>query len=131
MTESYFGNTGERADDAKGTFGSVTRGPAIEVSPGVRIRAIPGNNLMLSYVTIDAHSSAAVHTHSEEQMGLVLSGSCAFSLDGDEKDLKEGDTYHAPPGVPHGVRTGDESCVILDVFSPPRAALLSLIESAQ
>ena len=81
---------------------------------------------MLSYVTMAPHAVAAVHTHDEEQIGLVISGTCEFELDGMTRTLGPGDAYHAPPGVPHGARTGDAECVIVDVFSPPRQALLDL-----
>ena len=60
-------------------------------------------------------------------MGIVVSGSGDFDLDGEIRRVVPGDTYHAPPGVPHGLRAGAEGCVVIDVFSPPRAALVELI----
>lgn len=127
----YFGDQARaRAADATGSYASIDALVEIEAAPGVRIRAVPGDRIMLSYVCFDPHSVAEVHTHDEEQMGIVLSGSCTFSLDGSERVLHKGDTYFAPPGVPHGAWTEDETCEILDVFSPPRAALLELIAKA-
>ena len=104
--------------------------PEIEAAPGVRLRAIAAGNLMLSYVRIDPQSEAPVHVHDEEQMGIVLSGECTFSLDGQERPMRKGDTYHAPAGVPHGAWTSDGGCEILDIFTPPRSALLELIRQA-
>jgi unsaturated pyranuronate lyase len=128
----YFGTKGVgRADGAVGTFASVEEQPEVEAASGVRIRAVAAGGLMLSYVRIDPNSKAEVHTHDEEQMGLVLSGECTFSLDGEERPFRKGDVYHAPAGVPHGAWTGAQACEILDVFSPPRAALLELIQKAK
>lgn len=127
----YFGGEAARAPDAVGSYASVEDVPEVEAAPGVRIRAVSAGLLMLSYVRLDPHSEAAVHVHDEEQMGIVLSGQCVFSLDGEERTMRTGDTYHAPPGVPHGARTFDDACEILDVFTPPRSALLELIRRAQ
>ena len=79
---------------------------------------------MLSQVSMPANVTAAVHTHTEEKIGLVLSGTCEFTLGGVTRKLSTGDVYHVPAGVPHGPRTLDEECVLLDVFSPPRPDLL-------
>jgi quercetin dioxygenase-like cupin family protein len=130
--DTYFSEAAaSRADGATGTYSSVADQPEIEAAPGVRLRAVAAGTLMLSYVSIDPHSEAPTHTHDEEQTGIVLSGVCEFELDGEIRTMRTGDTYHAPPGVPHGVRTGDVPCDILDVFSPPRQALVALIEEAR
>ena len=129
MVSEYFAKGGTaRAEDAVGCYVRIGDLRELEVAPGVRIRAVAGAGLMLSYVTLDPNSVAEEHTHDEEQMGIVLSGSCTFVLDGDERELSEGDVYHAPSGVPHGARTGETVCIILDVFSPPRVALLDLLK---
>lgn len=126
----YFAGEAVRAPGAVGTYGSVDDVPEVEAAPGVRIRAVAAGALMLSYVRIDSHSEAAAHVHDEEQMGIVLSGECVFSLDAEERTMRTGDTYHAPAGVPHGARTSDVPCEILDVFTPPRSALIELIRQA-
>jgi quercetin dioxygenase-like cupin family protein len=130
MSDYFATEEVERADGAVGSFASITDAPEVEAAPGVHIRAIAYGTLMLSYVRLDPNSVAATHLHSEEQMGIVLEGECVFDLDSSERTLKKGDVYHAPAGVPHGARAGNEPCVILDVFSPPRAALLELIARA-
>lgn len=111
-----------------GIYSRLGELPLVNAGNGVTLRPLAGERLMLSHVTIAPHGEAAVHTHDEEQLGLVVSGSCEFVLDGDVRQLTAGDIYHAPPGVPHGARTGDEECVIVDLFSPPRRALLDLMQ---
>lgn len=119
-----------RAEGLVGTFGRIDAQPVITAAPGVRLQPLAGDRVLLSRVTFEPHSEAPVHTHDEEQMGMVLSGWIDFDLDGEVRRLVPGDLYHAPPGVPHGARTGEERCIVLDVFSPPRAALVALLQEA-
>jgi quercetin dioxygenase-like cupin family protein len=123
---SYFSDTaGTRAGD--GRYAALGDLPEVDAGNGVTLRPLAGDRLMLSHVTIAPHGQAAVHTHDEEQMGLVVSGTCVFSLDGVERTLAAGDIYHAPAGVPHGATAEAEGCVIVDLFAPPRRALLDLM----
>ncbi len=129
-SDGYFGSATAREEGAKGRFAPIDRQPTITPLPGVHLQPVPGARLLLCRVTFDPHGDAPVHTHDEEQMGIVVSGSGDFHLDGETRRVGPGDTYHAPPGVPHGLRAGAEGCVVIDVFSPPRAALMELIEAA-
>ena len=122
----YFG-TASTAAGSPGRFARIEDRPAIEVSPGVVIRAVPGTALLLSHVTIERDSVAEAHTHDEEQMGLVIEGRCEFTLGDEVRELGPGDVYWAPPGVVHGARAVGGRCVIVDLFSPPRAALMELL----
>lgn len=122
----YFG-TARGPASGTGRFARVDQRPAIEVSRGVVIRAVPGTALLMSHVTIEDGCEAEAHTHDEEQMGLVLEGRCEFVLGEERRTLNPGDVYWAPPGVVHGARAVGGRCVVLDVFSPPRAALMELL----
>lgn len=126
----YFEDAAARRGEVAGSYAAVDQLRGVDAGAGIHIRAVTGDRLMLSFVTLDPHSEAAVHTHDEEQMGVVVRGSCEFELDGEVRRLTEGDIYVAPPGVPHGARTGDESCEVIDAFTPPRAALLALLDQA-
>jgi len=123
---TYFSDAAS-ARTGDGRFSSLSELPAVDAGGNVTLRPLVGERLMLSHVTIAPHGEAALHTHDEEQIGLVVSGTCEFELDGDRRSLRPGDVYHAPPGVPHGAWTGDEECIIVDLFAPPRQALLDLM----
>jgi len=124
---SYFSDSASaRAGD--GRYCALGDLAEVDAGNGVTLRPLAGERLMLSHVTIAPHGQAAVHTHDEEQMGLVVSGTCQFSLDGVERTLSAGDIYHAPAGVPHGATAGADGCVIVDLFAPPRQALLDLMQ---
>lgn len=128
MTGSYFSSgAAARDEEVRGRFLPIDGQPTITPAPGVHLQPVAGDRLLLSRARFEPHSEAPVHTHDEEQMGMVLSGSGDFELDGETRRVGPGDVYHAPPGVPHGLRAGAEGCVVLDVFSPPRAALLEFL----
>ena len=104
-------------------YTSFADATASDVGDGIVVRPVAGSRLMLSEVTAPAHSVGAMHTHAEEKLGVVVYGSCEFTLGGVTRQLGPGDIYQVPPGVPHGFRATEDS-VLLDVFSPPRPDLL-------
>jgi quercetin dioxygenase-like cupin family protein len=75
---------------------------------------------MLSVVCIAPHSEGTVHSHSEEQWGLLLEGECVRIQGDEEIHMTAGDFWQTPGGVRHGIRTGDAGAKVLDIFSPPR-----------
>ncbi len=97
------------------------RGIARELAPGINASIFPGDNVMLSVVRVEPHATGTVHSHPEEQWGVLLEGECVRIQDGREVRAKAGDFWCTPGGVAHGVRTGAAGCTILDIFSPPRA----------
>jgi quercetin dioxygenase-like cupin family protein len=129
---TYFRHGDADGESGAGRFMSVDPDvPEVEAAPGVWMRPVFGENLNLSLVRMEPHAVAAVHEHSEEQMGFVLDGSCEFTLADDKRTLNPGDAYVAPAFLPHGAEAGDEGCRILDAFSPPREALRQLFEDRQ
>jgi quercetin dioxygenase-like cupin family protein len=91
-----------------------------ELASGVTARVFPGVNAMLSVVTLEPHSVSPVHAHANEQWGVCLEGEWIRIQDGVEHHVKKGDFWQTPPNVPHGGRTLDSRCVVLDIFAPPR-----------
>ena len=90
------------------------------LAEGLETRIFAGDESMLSVVSVDPHSEGSIHSHDEEQWGVLLEGSCVRIQDGEEVAVSEGDFWHTPAGVEHGIRTGDERATVLDVFAPPR-----------
>ena len=100
------------ADDAQGIHRKL--------GEGITTRIFVGDNAMLSVVRIAPHSTGKVHSHPQEQWGILLEGECVRIQGGEEVAMKAGDFWHTPGDVPHGIRTGDVGAMVLDVFSPPR-----------
>ena len=97
-----------------------TRGIARKLGEGLDTRIFVGDNVMLSVVRIAPHASGTVHSHPEEQWGVLLEGACTRIQGDEEIEVKAGEFWHTPGGVAHGIRTGAEGALVLDIFSPPR-----------
>lgn len=100
----------------------LTQGIARELAPGVTTRIFPGEQAMLSVVTIAPNGEGTLHSHPEEQWGVLLQGSAVRVQGGEEIAVAKGDFWRTPGGTPHTMRAGAEGCQVLDIFSPPREA---------
>ena len=96
------------------------QGIARKLGEGITARIFPGDQAMLSVVRIAPHSNGTLHSHPQEQWGVLLEGSLVRIQGGEEIAMTAGDFWCTPGGVEHSVRTGDEGAVVLDVFAPPR-----------
>jgi quercetin dioxygenase-like cupin family protein len=103
---------------------------AVEFVPGLVFRPVLGDQLMANFVRYDRNTTAPLHTHEEEQITVVIEGELEFDLAGDRRIMRPGMAAVVPPGVPHGARTHDTSCLEIDIFHPPRQALLELTQAA-
>ncbi|MDH3671380.1 MAG: cupin domain-containing protein [Gammaproteobacteria bacterium] len=91
-----------------------------KLGDGITTRIFVGDNAMLSVVRVAPHSIGKVHSHPQEQWGILLEGECVRIQGGEEVAMKAGDFWRTPGDVAHGIRTGDVGATVLDVFSPPR-----------
>jgi len=92
----------------------------VTMLPGlVRRNLATGNSMMICEFTFDAQVAIPTHSHPHEQVGYVVHGRVNMTIAGETSELGPGDSYFAPPGVPHSAITL-EPTVIVDTFSPPR-----------
>lgn len=96
------------------------QGISRKLAEGIVTRIFPGSNVMLSVVRIEPNSTGTVHSHPEEQWGVLLEGECVRIQNGEEVQMRAGDFWCSPGGVEHGIRTGASGATVLDIFSPPR-----------
>ncbi len=79
---------------------------------------------MIVEVTFAAGAVGAEHAHSHEQATYCLAGEFQFSVLGETRVLRPGDSVLIPAGARHGT-----VCVsagrLLDCFSPPREDFLA------
>jgi quercetin dioxygenase-like cupin family protein len=94
--------------------------PRLEPLPGFHIRTPHGQNIMLSYVEIDAGATVPTHSHPHEQAGVVLSGRLQLTIGDETRVLETGQMYIAPSGVPHSAAAVGGPVVVVDIFSPIR-----------
>jgi len=88
---------------------------------GVVVRAVHGERITLGVVELDPDSVVPEHSHENEQLGIVLSGSLSFRVGSETRELVPGGTWCIPANTPHEVVTGPDGAVVLDVFAPTRA----------
>ena len=91
-----------------------------QLADGLSAHIYPGDQAMISIVTVAPEKQGSVHDHPEEQWGLCLEGS-GIRVQGDaEVPFAQGDFWRTPGGVPHTIKAGADGCRILDIFAPPR-----------
>lgn len=98
----------------------LSQGIRRELAPGIVTRIFTGKQAMLSVVTLEPNVEGSIHSHPQEQWGVMLEGDGVRIQDGQEIPVSAGDFWRTPGGVSHGIRSGVKGARILDVFSPPR-----------
>lgn len=97
-----------------------TQGIPRRLADGISARIFVGEQAMLSVVKIEPGSQGKLHSHPEEQWGVLLEGECVRIQGDQEIAVKAGDFWNTPGNVVHGIRTGSAGALVLDIFSPPR-----------
>jgi len=90
----------------------------------VRTIKAHGGALLASEMAFAAGGIGALHSHPHEQIVYVLEGEADFTLDGQIRRVKPGDTVYVAPNLVHGVVAVTEFRA-LDVFTPQREDFLS------
>jgi quercetin dioxygenase-like cupin family protein len=103
----------------------------VEFVPGLEVRAVIGERVLVNVAHDRPNTVAPVHAHEEEQVTFVLEGQFEFDLDGDVRIMRSGMAVFVPAGMPHGARTLDSTCYEVDVFSPPRRVLMEAVRAAE
>jgi quercetin dioxygenase-like cupin family protein len=127
--KAHFTSDASGTPTAAGRYVDVDSVNPVEFVPGLQFRPVLGERTMTNFVRLASNTEAPVHVHEEEQIVIVLEGEFEFELDGDVRAMQVGDFADVPPWVPHGARTKDGSCYEVDVFNPPRRALLQRASS--
>lgn len=93
--------------------------------PGVEMRVVSSDKLMLNFVRIAPGGVVPTHHHHHEQGGTVLEGVLILTIGDETREVRPGDAYLIPGGVQHSATTDDRGCLVLDVFAPPREGYLA------
>jgi quercetin dioxygenase-like cupin family protein len=91
-----------------------------DIWTGVVVRAIHGERMTLGVVELEPSSVVPEHSHENEQLGIVLTGSLTFRVGDESRELGPGGTWCIPANTPHEVTTGQDGAVVIDVFAPTR-----------
>jgi hypothetical protein len=82
-------------------FRSREEGLYRKLLDGVTTNIFSGQHVMLSIAEIAPNTTSVIHSHPEEQWGYLIQGDCIRI---------------------QGVRTGEKTAIIMDIFGPPRSA---------
>jgi quercetin dioxygenase-like cupin family protein len=88
---------------------------------GVVGRTVHGERVTLSYVELDPGVTVPEHSHENEQLGMVLTGSLRFTVGGDTREVGPREAWCITANVPHSVVAGPDGAVLVEVFSPVRS----------
>lgn len=77
------------------------------------------DGLMCVENTFEKGAVGTLHSHPHTQITYVVSGSFAFTIDGETRVVSAGDTMLKEDGVIHGC-TCLEAGILLDIFTPMR-----------
>ncbi len=108
-------------ESESGTYDSFEGVRPYLIWPGATAHAVTGEKVQFGLIDMEPNITVQEHSHPNEQVGFILKGTFTFTIGGDRRDLKAGDTYVIPGGVPHSGVAGPEGAVAIDIFSPPRA----------
>ena len=108
------------ATSASKTYDSFESVRPHKIWPGVLAYAVRSEAVTFALIELDPNVEVVEHSHPNEQVGFIIEGTFSFTIGGEKRELKPGDTYVIPGGVRHSAKAGPEGTVALDIFSPPR-----------
>ena len=125
--QSYFSLERDSDPTVRGTYLELDQVPAVEFVAGLSFKPVITDDVLVNFVHYEPHTVVPLHSHPESQITFVIDGEFEFDLRGDVRVMRRGMVAVIPPWVPHAARTRDGGCFQIDVFQPPRSALLDLI----
>jgi len=97
------------------------------VSPGIERKTVQGARQTLVRYRYAPGSVFPSHSHPEEQITVVLTGTIAFEIAGDRHTLGPGQVAVIPGGIAHGAEVvGSETVDTLNTLSPRRESAPSV-----
>ena len=95
--------------------------PVVDVwGEAARARRIEGERITLALLELAPGSVVPGHHHENEQLGMVITGRVTFTIGDETRELGPGGTWRIPSNVHHGVATGPDGAVVIDIFAPTR-----------
>jgi quercetin dioxygenase-like cupin family protein len=130
--DPYFaGHHTDKHSEELPTWFDVRSSRKVSLGLGIDSTPIIGDGVALSYVQLQPNAEAKKHAHAEEQIAFVLEGEMEFEIGGDRRLLGPGMGVAIPAWVPHAARTFDSHCTEIDIFQPPRQALIELLRAGE
>jgi len=88
-----------------------------------------GEYVQLLWVKFEPDGNYPMHSHPHDQISVMLQGRMCLTVGDEIQEIGPGDMWHAPAHVLHGGELlGDEPVVFVDIYAPPSASIVELIE---
>lgn len=127
---SYFSGSDE-AVNTPAVWSTPQTLKALEMGPGILFQPTVGSNLLINLVRMDTGAHPAKHNHPEEQATWVLEGAIDIEISGEKRRVGPGELVIIPPNAPHEVWVPEGPAAVIDIFAPPRQALVDLLAKDQ
>jgi quercetin dioxygenase-like cupin family protein len=99
-------------------FGSFNDIEPYEFAPGVRIRAVGGEQVLMCRVVYEPGKRVPRHAHEHtEQVMLILDGEVEMSVEGEQRTLRAGDTVVVNRGLEHELYS-ESGCTFIEALAP-------------
>ncbi len=92
---------------------------------GIERQMVVGEKMMVCRFRFAPFLVTPEHSHTHEQMAIVVEGRVRFFIEGEERIASPGDVLHFPSGCRHGATMMDEEVVLIDIFTPVREDFLN------
>lgn len=90
-----------------------------QLGAGASVCIFGGERMTASVVELEPGASSPVHSHPQEQWGIMVEGEVTRILGNSEAIMKPGDFWHTPGNVSHGMVAGPQGAVVITIFSAP------------
>jgi unsaturated pyranuronate lyase len=90
-----------------------------QLNPLTVRQVINGETMTIARFDLRKGATVAPHSHHNEQITTIQSGSARFTVGGEDVVLNAGESLCIPPNVPHSAEALEDS-VAVETFSPPR-----------
>jgi unsaturated pyranuronate lyase len=94
--------------------------PPFSPAPGIQIQPVIGESLMTCWIAMEPGAVVAEHSHTNEQLGVVVEGSVTLTAAGESRELVVGDAYLMPSDLAHSGVAGADGVLLVETFVPVR-----------
>ncbi len=102
-------------------YGFIIRDLPVRVlAPGITLREVHLDNVMVTFVEFEPRSRVPVHKHPHEQISLCISGRFRMRVGDEIRVLEAGQGMLVPAGVEHEAESLDGPATAYDSWSPIR-----------
>jgi quercetin dioxygenase-like cupin family protein len=107
-----------KAGNRTSPFGTFEGIDAYEFVPGVRLRAVGGEQVLLCQVTYEPGKEVRRHSHEKtEQVMYILDGEVTMTIDDETRTLRAGDTVVVNRGLEHELHS-EHGVTFMEALAP-------------